>query len=63
MLAPLERKKTKAGQTLQSFTAYHDAEEPRKDGKAGFAGDDGDGEFFLFCWKRRRIGVKRETCV
>jgi len=45
-LAPLEKKKMKAGQILQSFTAYHDAEESRKDGKAGFAGDEGDGEFF-----------------
>ena len=49
-LAPLEGKKTKAGQILQSFTAYHDAEESRKDGKAGFAGGEGDGDFFFFGW-------------
>lgn len=63
-LAPLERKKTKAGQILQSFTAYHDAEESRKDGKAGFAGGEGDGEFFWRLVEEKRnvrvVGVDLE---
>lgn len=56
-LAPLETKKTKAGKILQSFNAYHDAEESRKDAKARFAGGEGDGEFF---W---RLVGRRETWV
>jgi hypothetical protein len=59
-LAPLEGKKTKAGQILQSFTAYHDAEESRKDGKAGFAGGEGDGDFFFFWVGGRLLGRTRE---
>jgi hypothetical protein len=39
--------------------SYHDAEEPWEDGKPGFAGGEGAGEFFF--WRRvtRRAEEKR----
>lgn len=39
--------------------SYHDAEEPWEDGKPGFAGGEGAGEFFFF----GDAPGRRETCV